>query len=52
MRGKPDTYNKLLNSSILLINALAKSIMTQTLVKLELRHSEFGIKAGRLCFTW
>ena len=46
------TYSKLLNSSILLLTALVKSIVTQMLVKLELRQSEFGMSAGRLRFNW
>jgi hypothetical protein len=46
------TYNKLQNSSILLLTALAKSTIIQILVKLKSRQSEFGISAGRLCFTW
>ena len=47
-----ENHNKLLNSSILLLTALVKSIITQMLVKLELRQSEFGMSAGRLFFTW
>lgn len=46
------TNNKLQNSSMPLLTALAKSIIIQMLVKLELRHSELGISAVRLCFTW
>ena len=46
------TYNKLQNSSMPLLTALAKSIIIQILVKLVLRHSELGISAVRLCFTW
>jgi hypothetical protein len=47
-----ETYNKLQNSSIPLLTALANSIIMQMLVKLELRQSAFGISAVRLCFTW
>jgi len=45
------TYNRLQNSSMPLLTALAKRIMMQMLVKLELRQSAFGISAVRLCFT-
>ena len=45
-------YKRLLNSSILLQTALVKSVITQMLVKLELRQSEFGMSAGRLFLTW
>ena len=45
------TYNKLLNSSPILLTALVKIIITHMLVKLELRQSEFGISAGWLRFT-
>jgi hypothetical protein len=46
------TYNRLQNNSMPLLTALAKSIIMHILVKLELRQSEFGINAVRLCFTW
>lgn len=45
------TYNKLLNSSPILLTALVNIIMTHMLVNVELRQSEFGISAGRLRFT-
>lgn len=47
-----NNYNKLQKSSIPLLTALENSIIIQMLVKLELRQSEFGISAVRLCFTW
>lgn len=45
-------YNKLLNSSMQLVTAVAKRTIMQLLVKTELLHSELGISAVRLCFTW
>lgn len=46
------TYNRLVYSSIPLLTAVANKTIIQMLVKLGLRQSEFGISAGRLCFTW
>ena len=49
---RSETYNKLQYSSILLLTALPKSIITQMPVKPELRQSELGISAGRLRLAW
>jgi hypothetical protein len=51
MRHRLSTYNRLQNNSILLLTALESMTMMQTLVKLALRQSAFGITAGLLCFT-
>ena len=45
------THKRLLNSSMQLVTAVVKRTIMQLLVKTELRQSELGISAVRLCFV-
>ena len=46
-----EAYNRLPNSSILLLTALVNRIIIQMLVKLVFRHNALGISAGKPRFT-